>query len=584
MKRLAYTIFCLFLSMAILAVPARMAPFKLRLVDGSCVTACLCGDEHFAWMQTTDGRLLEETAEGYRLSEQSLDELLRQREATLESDARLKTSRRRIGSQATAPLPSTGSPRVPVILVEFQDSVFHVGNTPEEIRHYYDLYCNGTRDGNRYTAHGSYGAVRDYFVAQSEGQFQPEFEIIGPVRLSQNESYYGGNTGGPSTDKNYDGFVKEAVQLATQSYDGNWSDFCYRGDDTNSVGFVFFIYAGCGEANGGPSSTIWPKESVNSTSVKLDDETVVSFSTSACCNENRASLTDDAGNVLKSTPDGIGIMCHELCHGLGLPDFYDYGLVGFGMDVWSVMDYGEYMGNGYNPVALTAYERDFMGWRSLQTLDQPQWLTLQPIDAGGYGYKIVNNENPNEYYILESRQKAGWDSRLAGYGHGLQVTHVDYASSPWNGNRVNSDANRQRCTIVAANNRYIGSTMLNNGQCTFDDMRKTWRGNLYPYRYTDGAGVEQCNDSLTAYSVPAATVYTAGKFLHKDIHAIRENEDLSMTLYFGNDYVDAIKQLPAAVRAQDEALYDLSGRRLNGARVPKAGLYISRSGRKMLIR
>ena len=568
--------------MAIFAVPARIAPFKLRLVDGSYVTACLRGDEHFAWMQTTDGQLLEETAEGYRLSDQALDDFLRQRVAQLESDARLQTSRRRIGSQATAPLPATGSPRVPVILVEFQDSTFHVGSTPEEIRHYYDLYCNGTRDGNRYTAHNSYGAIRDYFVAQSEGQFQPEFEIIGPVRLSQKEEHYGGNTGGPSTDKNYDGFVKEAVKLATQSYEGNWSDFCYRG--SNSVSLVFFIYAGCGEANGGPSSTIWPKESVNSTSVKLDDETVVSFSTSACCNENRASLTDEAGNVLRSTPDGIGIMCHELCHGLGLPDFYDYGNVAFGMDVWSVMDYGEYMGNGYNPVALTAYERDFMGWRSLQTLDQPQWLTLQPIDAGGYGYKIVNDENPNEYYILESRQKAGWDSRLSNYGHGLQVTHVDYVSSSWNGNRVNSDANRQRCTIVAANNRYIGSTMLNNGQCTFDDMKKTWRGNLYPYRYTDGAGVEQCNDSLTAYSVPAATVYTSGKFMHKDIHAIRENEDLSMTLYFGNDYVDAIKQLPAAARAQDNDLYDLSGRRLNGARLPKAGLYISRSGRKMLIR
>ena len=69
-----------------------------------------------------------------------------------------------------------GSPRIPVILVNFSDEKLTVTETARGIADYYDKYCNGTRDGILYTGAGSRGAVRDYFAQQSDSLFLPELK------------------------------------------------------------------------------------------------------------------------------------------------------------------------------------------------------------------------------------------------------------------------------------------------------------------------------------------------------------------------------------------------------------------------
>ena len=111
-------------------------------------------------------------------------------------------------------------------------------------------------------------------------------------------------------------------------------------------------------------------------------------------------------------------------------------------------------------------------------------------------------------------------------------------------------------------------------------------GNLYPYNYTDENGVSQCNDALTATTTPAAVVYTASGFMNKDINGIRRLEDGSVSLYFGNDYGTGIQTMSSR---RDEAiaadeLFDLSGRRLSSQGTKRAGIYLTRKGRKILVR
>lgn len=544
------------LSMALWAVPAKRVLHRLQMADGTTVRAMLYGDEHFSWYESTDGRVLTETEAGYVFSDEQPTEVRSKARAARRANV-LK-----IGSQAEAALPAQGSPRIPVILVSFSDSVFHVEPlTDAWLMAYYDLYCNGWRDGERYKDHGSYGAVRDYFVDQSRGVFTPEFEVVAHVKLDNPESTYGRNSSSrKGSDAGFSALCKDAVTKAMEQWQGDWMQFSNRGKQR--VDMVLIIFAGCGEHEGADASLMWPKWS--SLNVKVND---VTFHSALCVSENMPILDDD-DRVVDVEPEGIGVLCHELNHALGLPDFYDTNYKAFGMDIWSIMDYGQYADNGYTPVAMTAYEREFMGWEEIETLTSPGWYTLLPTSTTGKGYKIVNPENANEYYVLENRQRASWDKAVGRIGHGLMVTHVDYNASRWGNNSVNTDANHQRMTIIAANNRYVGTCVPN---VTGYELIETWSGNLFPYEE---------NDSLTANSVPAATVFTSRGYMRQDLNAIMENEDewKTVSFYFGNNYFVGIQAPEVQGIPSDNVVYDLSGRRVAK---PGKGIYIV-GGRKIV--
>lgn len=559
--RLFLLLLCSIVTLSAWSVPARHVRRHVLLTDGTRIEATLFGNSHLYWLETDDGAVLLPASDGstYTRTSLSRSDMLGRMASSAQSHA--LRAPRRIGSQATAALPASGSPKVPVLLVSFADKNFSVAGNDEDVRNYYDLYCNGTRDGKRYRDHGSYGSISDYFIAQSDSLFQPEFIIIGPVQLDNGYAYYGKNSGS-SLDVNYSKFRQEAVSKAVEQFDIDWLGL-FDNRNKKQVDMVFFIYAGLGEANGGDENTIWPKDVGSSNTING-----IKFASSACCNELMVKDVDSEGNYVTDV-DGIGIMCHELSHALGLPDFYDVSGSSFGMDVWSVMDYGEYCANGYCPASYTAYERDFMGWRQLQTITEKGLYELVPTEKGGIGYKVVNKENPNEYYVLENRQKTGWDSALGSYGRGLQVTHVDYVASRWNSNIVNTEAAHQRMTIIAANNRYIGSSVTEgfaDDDDRFTQMKITWSGNLYPY--------EQ-NDSLTSFSTPAATVYTVSGLMGQPIYDITQADEA------GNISFSFLTKLPTTITTPStsnqpapwSAAYDLAGRRIKREQQTR-GIYI----------
>ena len=168
-----------------------------------------------------------------------------------------------------------------VVLVSFSDIDFSAadkvtrddaGNiisvtkgTDEEVNQFYRMFCNGTMDGRRYTAHGSYGSIRDYFVEQSDSIFQPIFEIIGPVKLANASTYYGKNNG-KSKDVNFSQFRNDAIAKAMEQYT-DWNRF--DNDANGSIDMVFFIYAGLAESNTKSlyPDLIWPKEFQSSTNI-----------------------------------------------------------------------------------------------------------------------------------------------------------------------------------------------------------------------------------------------------------------------------------------------------------------------------
>lgn len=495
--RLLHILGLLTLSAQIYAVPARFHVFRAQMSDGTFQNIRFCGDEYRSYYVNEEGFLVEKEETG-RFRVTSLR--LRDKEKTATVRAM------RASSQDRVEIKPLGSPRIPVILVNFSDEKLTVAETAKGIADYYDKYCNGTRDGILYTGAGSRGAVRDYFAQQSDSLFLPEFEVIGPVTLDKPMAYYGENSPSGAKDIRFSEFCSEALEQATTLV----SDFKTRfdNDGNGTVDLAFFIYAGLPESDPGVTEdAIWPKEMIRPMTING-----VTVSVTACCSELSKG---SSGNQ----PSGIGTMCHEVSHALGLPDEYDTNYTALGMSYWSLMDSGNYCDNGKTPCGLTAYERDLLGWRPLTVLEHSTTVRLRPLEAGGVGYKVVNEANPDEYYVLENRQHVGWDNGLMKLGHGMLVVHVDYDETAWKNNMLNTNATHQRMSFIPANNRYVGPYNAESSA----DLLNALGGQPYPG--TEG------NIALTNETTPASLVFT-GTWMNKPITQIRELENGDIVLKY----------------------------------------------------
>ncbi len=506
-KKILSSFICLLATLMVWGIPVERRRFLATLTDGTQRMITSCGDEHLSFFLTDDNMVVELTDSGFALTDYDRDSFI-----ALQTSSDIRRVRRKVGSLESALLPPVGQPHIALILVQFQDKSFGVARDSASVHEYYNRYCNGVAGSSPYTGHGSSGAVSEYFSDQSNGQFRPVFDVIGPVTLDSVYAYYGKDEK-RSKDVNYNAFVKESLEKASQIKQ-DWGEM--DNNDDGYVDMVFLLFAGLGQNytnSYGDVNTIWPKENPN----RVEEAGV---KIAGCCSTCEMRPTAASGGVITAyQPDGIGVFCHELSHALGLPDFYDTKYVAFGMDYWSLMDYGQYALSGYTPVGYTAYERDFMRWQQLEELTEPCTLRIPCFCKGGHGYKIVNDANSNEYYVLENRQAYGWDLFCQTRGHGLLVTHVDYDRSVWKGNRVNADASHQRMTIIPANNTLIGG----NNYRSSSEWRESLQGNPYP-------GITE-NHELTDESTPASVVFRGG-YMGKPIYDIEENEDGMIVLKY----------------------------------------------------
>lgn len=343
-------------------------------------------------------------------------------------------------SNADAPVPAMGQRRIPIILVEFADKKFN--NTREKI---ISAMLTGPT------------SVSQYFKDQSNGMYEPVFDVYGIYTLSQDREYYGGRTSA-TKDKGIGWMVTEACQLAAA--DG----VSFKPYDTNSDYYcdvVIVIYAGVGEAqsSGYHPEAIWPcnwtleaakyynRGGNGPFSPSSGDPYVNHF---ACFNELHGS--NDYGKTI----DGIGTFVHEFGHCLGLPDLYDTGNSDYyGMGNWDIMCLGCYCDDGYTPVGYSAYEKSFMGWTKFIIPVPGTYYTLpvwnQKNQATDQSLCIFSELNKNEYFIIENRRRVGWDAYLP--GQGLLVTHVTFSRSHWYNNKPNNEK-IQLLTFLPADGKY----------------------------------------------------------------------------------------------------------------------------------
>ena len=570
------------------AVPAKQAKKTLTLADGTQVVATLMGDEYMNWWQADNGMRYVESQDKEGVYVAANMDIMTATAEMRRAQVGEKRAKRLNSVRKAADLSSFGGQqRVQIgdehvtyegkkkgiiILVQFPNQKFEEGHDNA----YYNMVANEKGLTHK---DGYVGSVSDYFLSQSNGKFELDFDIAGPYTLSHTSSYYGKNDGA-NIDVKVGYMIQEGCDAAVA--DGfNFNDYDWDGDGYADQ--VFVLYAGLGEASGGDAKTVWPHEyQIRYTCVgkvlNYTAEGKGKVDTYACANEMERVINEYTGQYTSDQKlAGIGTICHEFSHCLGFADMYDTTANGgnYGMGFFDVMASGSYNGGGFIPCNYNAYERIYAGWTEPIVLEDPASVkAMKSTQDYGRPFIIYNDKHKDEFFTLENREQKGWDAAL--YGGGMMITHVDYDQTVWGVNQVNASASdHQRCTIFHADND-------DNGQ----DLGSI-KNDLYPYMVSGAV----MNDELTDDSRPAAKLYNRNadgtKYMGKPVTAIRKNADGTMSFDFmggsEENILDnttkkegtAIKDIKADTRKADNRVYSIDGRYLgNDINALGKGLYI----------
>lgn len=576
MKKLYLMLSMLFaFGIAANAVPAKKLQKVITLANGTQVSVELRGDEYLSWWEGTDGTAYRTTAtdenvfEAFDLEAQkpaAAARRARTEQGRVARLARVKNSLKGADDKMRGlggdHITYKGVKKGLVVLVDFKNKKFADGHDLE----YYKNVINGKDFTNE--EEGYVGSVRDYFLAQSNGQFELDFDVVGPVTMSNKYGYYGGDSEYQKDEKVYE-MIKEASDAIQDQV--NLKDYDWDGD--GEADQVFFLYAGLGQASSNNASTIWPHES----ELRYWPCGVLSYPTGkintyACANE----LQPETQGSSRYISAGIGTICHEFSHCLGFADMYDTsGGGGYGMSVFDVMDQGSYNGNGFVPCNYTAFERIYAGWvEPIELIDPATVKDMKSVSDYGRPFIMYNYKNTNEYFLMENRQNTGWDEGLYG-SNGLLITHVNYVPSRWANNIVNASTQKiQCCTVVNADgSREISNTL-------------SLQGDLYPY---ESKGVTM-NDEFTDDSEPASKLYNKNTdnsyALGIPITQIKRSKGSISFLVCGGDdknvidntfngVVDGINGITVADKTRDNRIYSIDGRYLGtDASALGKGIYV----------
>ena len=319
--------------------------------------------------------------------------------------AQMRDFSARMMSQSNGVTDFPDSMHLLLVLGEFQDiKADQEKNPPESYEEM--LFSVGTYPS---------GSMADYYSDNSYGKF----EITGDVTIvwytaPESTAYYYCNkdrTPGTSDDfglgylePNAGTFVKHIVNLADPDIDFSR----YDNDDNGSVDALQVCHAGPGGESSGDPNHIWShKSSIN-------------------------WLTDDGVWVrtytIQPESNGIGVYAHEFGHALGLPDLYDTDYSSSGCGDWTLMASGSWMNGGKTPACFGAWEKYELGWvdpiviTQADLLDNP--FEIPAASSNDVSYLLWTDGDPGkEYFLVENRQKSGWDYFLP--GDGLLIWHID---------------------------------------------------------------------------------------------------------------------------------------------------------------
>ena len=484
MKRLILiTIALLFVAVRLMAIPANSKPVDIPQPDGTTITLLMHGDEFRHFMTTADGYTVVKGEDGfYRYADKGADgqleatntiarnvserdgnqisflanrkkmispemslyqQEMKSRVLQMQRDYTSLDKRKNRAGNIWEPIDYSKFKGL-VILVEFSDRKFSLDNP----RSFYQRITNEKNLSD--TSHEYYpvdvtGSARDYFYDNSLGAFDPTFNVVGPVQINMKSTDVGGSSVSTATMTNI--FKKVFAQID--------SEIDFREYDLDNNGYIdmcYFIFAGYGSyVQGNNSNYLWPhaddfSQSARYFGLRYDNKY---FGRYACSVEFQDV---EAYANLHQYLDGIGTICHEFSHVLGLADHYDTDYEENGESnhpgVWDIMSGGSYLNYGLTPSGYNAFERYLLGFTTPAEITAEGNYTLNPFNTSNECL-ILQSGTQDELFFIENRQQQGWDNYLP--GHGMLVWRADLSDSfAWQYNMVNTDPSNMHFELLNA--------------------------------------------------------------------------------------------------------------------------------------
>lgn len=588
MKKLLFTALALILSVCSWAAKAWRMPLIVTQPDGTTLQVYQHGDEHFNWYSTQDGAILVREQDTFYIA--AIDKFGRitaSKQLAHEENGRQAAEKKLIAAQDKklffeqantllqtramrrepvksdkTNFPHMGSPKAIVILAAYQDTTFTLPNP----RKSFQQFLNGEGHPQDY-GHGENRnafSVQQYFKDMSFGKFTPQFDIYGPVTLPHKLAYYGGTDADPDDEK-FTELITDACKLMDDSLDFS----AYDANNDGYVDLVYVVYAGYGQNMNAKNETMWPKAGTIYPSFTVDGMKVYR---SGISNE----LIGNEQSPKQKMISGIGLFCHEFSHCMGLPDFYptEPSVRGDnqGMEAWSLMDDGEYTANGWCPTAYTAWEREAMGWMTIDDLTTAQQIELQTIDNEGKAYRIYNDNDPSkkDYYIVQNIQAKRWNAGLK--SNGLLMYHVNYEASAFtlSSKSPNNVKGKPRMTVIPADGRLYSSY---NGDR--DKYKEELKGDLFP-------GTKNVTELTDANNLPNYAPWTGGT-LDKPIYNILEKEGIVYFDFLKKFSTQGIVPTLSQEVTSDKRIFSIDGKYMGTDKsILPQGIYII-GGKKVYI-
>jgi immune inhibitor A len=288
--------------------------------------------------------------------------------------------------------PLRGTVRVIVVLVNFSDLAM-----TQTQAHFNDLFFSiGTI---------ATGSVREYYRDVSNNLVDIVGEVVGPFTLSKSKSYYAnGDSGIGNTLPNARTMAEEAVSLANASVDFS----SYDNDGDGYIDAYVVIHAGAGAEVTGSTNDIWSHKWVLPSTFNADGKNIYAYLT----------IPEDCR---------LGVCAHELGHLLfGFPDLYDTDYSSEGIGNWCLMAGGSWNNGGLTPAHPSAWCKAQQGWVTVVNQTSNATVSVNDVKSSRKVYRLwKNGASGSEYFLVENRQKSGFDAHLP--ESGLLIWHIDDA-------------------------------------------------------------------------------------------------------------------------------------------------------------
>jgi M6 family metalloprotease-like protein len=248
------------------------------------------------------------------------------------------------------------------------------------------MFSLGKYTGESATGQKVHGSMNDYYRELSSGTFKVDGKFVGWVEVSKKRMEY--TTGSGTSSREKQALLTEALDVYTKKH-GKEALAEFDG--------IFYLYAG-ERVNTSRGGLYWPHRA----NIRYGGRSLPYF------------IVQEGGSRMND----ISVFCHEFGHMLGLPDLYARPEQPGSEGVWQWCAMANQIGNG-RPQHFSVWCKEQLGWARPTVIDPrvKQKLALSPIETDPTQcVKVMVRADGSEFFLLEVRQKVGWDERLPGEG------------------------------------------------------------------------------------------------------------------------------------------------------------------------